>query len=67
MLACKTCGQRFSERRGTAFFRAKLSDGKLTNVVEHLAEGGGIRTTSRLCRVHPKTVARVLLRAGRQA
>jgi len=67
MLACRTCGQRFSERRDTALFRARLSDRKLTSVVEHLADGCGIRTTSRLCRVHPNTVARVLLRAGRHA
>jgi hypothetical protein len=43
MLACVSCGQRFSERRGTLFFRAKLSDRKFTSIVEHLAEGCGIR------------------------
>lgn len=67
LLWCRSCGQRFSERRGTALFRSKLSTSKAVGIVEHVTEGCGIRPTSRLCRVDTGTVMRLLRGAGVQA
>lgn len=59
MLYCKTCKQRFSERKGTPLFHCKLPNDKAASVLEHIAEGCGVRRTGRLCRVHRNTVARL--------
>jgi transposase-like protein len=58
MLRCRTCADRFSERKGTVFFGARLSSEKIDTVMEHLHEGCGIRQTGRLCRVNRNTVGR---------
>ena len=67
LLWCRTCGQRFSERHGTALYRSKLSPRKFGSVVAHITEGCGVRATGRLCDVHPNTVVRTVQRAGRHA
>ncbi len=58
MLRCRTCKARFSERKGTPLFDARLPSGKAESVLEHVAEGCGVRQTGRLCRVDRATVAR---------
>jgi transposase-like protein len=67
MLRCRTCRARFSERKGTPLFDARLSTEKVTAVLAHVAEGIGTRKTARLIRVHPDTVARYTRRAGDHA
>jgi transposase-like protein len=67
MLRCRTCKTRFSERKGTPLFDARLSAEKVTAVLAHVAEGIGTRKTARLTRVHPDTVARYTRRAGDHA
>lgn len=67
MLRCRTCKGRFSERKGTALFDARLPPGKVESVLEHVAEGCGVRQTGRLCRVAPNTVARYSRLAGGHA
>jgi LacI family transcriptional regulator len=64
MLRCSTCKTRFSERKGTPLFDARLSAEKVTAVLAHVAEGIGTRKTARLTRVHPDTVARYTRLAG---
>ena len=66
-LRCRTCGGRFSERKGTPLFRSHLPPEKATAVLEHVAEGCGVRQTGRLCRVAPNTVARYSRLAGEHA
>jgi transposase-like protein len=66
-LACRTCQHRFSERQGTALFDCRLPDAKAVDVLAHLQEGVGIRTTSRLTGVNKNTVIRLALQAGRHA
>jgi GntR family transcriptional regulator, transcriptional repressor for pyruvate dehydrogenase complex len=58
MLRCATCRARFSERKGTPFFRARMPSKKLDAVLKHVAEGCGVRETSRLVGVHRDTVTR---------
>ena len=64
MLRCRTCKARSSERKGTPLFDARLPQEKVESVLEHVAEGCGVRQTGRLCRVNPNTVARYSRIAG---
>lgn len=66
-LRCTACGQSFSERRGTPFFRTQLPEDRLIAIAQHLAEGNGMRPTSRLCGVTLNTVLRYAQRAGEHA
>lgn len=67
LLYCRTCKQRFSERKGTPLFGARLDNEKLLWVLDHLSEGCGVRKTSRLVGVHRDTVTRYILAAGEHA
>ncbi|CAN5482040.1 hypothetical protein BH24ACT5_BH24ACT5_32020 [soil metagenome] len=67
MLRCRTCKARFSERKGTPLFDARLPTETVESVLEHVAEGCGVRQTGRLCRVNPNTVARYSRIAGGHA
>ena len=67
MLRCRTCKARFSERRGTPLFDSRLPPGKAGSVLEHVAEGCGVRQTGRLCKVNRGTVGRLSRLAGEQA
>ena len=67
MLACRTCQQRFSERKGTALFGSRLPHDRALAVFEHLQDGCGIRQTARLVGVDKDTVVRYALRAGTHA
>lgn len=63
-LMCRTCREGFSERKGTVWFQAKLSQEKGLAVARHLAEGDGIRKTGRLVGVQKDTVVRWSLLLG---
>jgi LacI family transcriptional regulator len=67
MLRCRTCTDRFSERKGTILFGAHLSPKQVETVLEHVAEGWGVRQTGRLCKVNRGTVGRLSRRAGEHA
>ena len=67
LLYCRTCKERFSERKGTPLFDTRLSADKVLAVLHHLAEGRGVRQTSRLVGVGKDTVARYSLLAGEHA
>ena len=67
MLRCRTCKARFSERKGTPLFGARLAPEKVESVLEHVAEGCGVRQAGRLCKVAPNTVARYSHLAGQHA
>jgi hypothetical protein len=66
-LRCTVCGKSFSERVGTPLYGLRLSDEKALSIAQHLAEGTGMRPTSRLCGVSLNTVLRLALRAGTHA
>jgi transposase-like protein len=67
LLRCKTCKARFSERKGTPLFDSRLPPAKVVSLLQHLAEGCGVRSTSRLLGVSKDTVVRYSLRAGNHA
>ena len=67
LLYCRTCKARFSERKGTALFDTRLPPDKVLDVLRHLAEGVGVRKTSRLTGVNKDTVSRYALLAGGHA
>jgi LacI family transcriptional regulator len=67
LLSCHTCKARFSENKGTAFFRSKLPTETALSALQHLAEGNGTRQTARLVGVHRDTVTRLARLAGEHA
>ena len=67
MLACRTCQQRFSERKGTPLFDTRLPPDKAVSVLHHIAEGCGVRKTGRLVGVNKNTVIRYSVLAGEHA
>lgn len=67
LLRCSTCKARFSERKGTPLFDARLPADTVTAVLGHVAEGIGTRKTARLTGVHPDTVTRYVRLAGDHA
>ena len=67
LLYCRTCQARFSERKGTPFFHTQLADTQVVRVLEHIAEGCGVRPTARLTGVNRATVGRLSRLAGDQA
>ena len=66
-LYCNACRARFSERKGTPLYRCHLPEEAAVSVLEHLAEGDGIRQTGRLVGVHRDTVVRLARAAGQHA
>jgi transposase-like protein len=67
LLRCKTCKARFSERKGTPLFGSSLPADKVVAVLHHIAEGVGVRKTSRLVGVNKNTVVRYCVLAGDHA
>ncbi len=67
MLRCRACKARFSEFKGPPFFNSRLPHETVRSVLEHLAEGCGVRQTARLVGVNKDTVTRLALLAGRHA
>lgn len=67
LLRCRTCKTRFSERKGTPLFDARLPEDKVVALLHHVAEGVGVRKTSRLVGVSKDTVVRYSVQAGGHA
>jgi len=67
LLYCRTCKARFSERKGTPLFDTRLPEDKAVSVLNHIAEGCGVRKTGRLVGVNKNTVIRYSVLAGRHA
>jgi hypothetical protein len=67
VLACRTCQKRFSQRKGTPLYRAKLPEEKARAVLAHLQESCGVRQTGRLVGVNKNTVLRLAVLAGHHA
>jgi hypothetical protein len=58
---------RFSERKGTPLFQARLPAVKVESVLAHSAAGWGVRKTGRLVGVNRETGARYAVLAGTHA
>lgn len=66
-LYCCLCKQRFSERKGTVFYRSRLPSEKVLAILQHVQEGVGMRPTARLVGTKEDTVIRYVRRAGAHA
>jgi transposase-like protein len=64
MLHCNTCDTVFSERKGTVLEESRLPDEKVESILQHIQEGCGTRSTSRLTGVNKDTVTRYTKIAG---
>jgi LacI family transcriptional regulator len=67
LLQCRTCKTRFSERKGTVFYRSHTPPAKVCSILAHVNEGCGMRATGRLTRVKEDTVIRYARLAGAHA
>ena len=67
MLRCSACKARSSERKGTPLFDSRLPPEEVESVLEHIAEGCGVRRTGRLCGVNRGTVGRLSRLSGEHA
>lgn len=66
-LYCRACKARFSERKGTVLYNAKLAPEKVLAILEHVQEGCGVRQTGRLVGVSKNTANRFVRLAGEHA
>ena len=60
LFLCRTCGKAFSSRTGTAFFDLRSPKKKVLKGLQMLAEGLGLRGTSRVLEVKLDTIRRWL-------
>jgi len=67
MFKCKICGKRFSETQNTIFAGAHYSDQTINNIIVCIAEGNGIRATSRILSLSKDMVNSIVLKAGLHA
>ena len=66
-LYCKVCGQRFGERQGSLLQYTKLPEKTVVRIIKCLGYGCSIEATADICEVDPRTVARMLEKAGKRA
>ena len=66
-LYCHSCGQRFSERQGTLLEGTKLPVDTVVRIVKCLGHGCTVEATADICEVDPRTVERLLAKAGCRA
>ena len=64
LLYCRTCDQRFSETRNTAFFGLQISKDLACKIMHHAAEGTTVRATARLLSSNKDTVNRIIRKTG---
>ena len=67
ILRCRTCRREFSERKGTALWHSRMPPDKAIDIAQHLAEGCGIRKTSRLAGASKDGVTNLARRLGLHA
>jgi transposase-like protein len=64
LFLCRTCGKAFSSRTGTAFFDLRSPRKKVLMGLRLLAEGLGLRATSRVLEIKLDTIRRWLATAA---
>ena len=67
LLRCLHCKEKFSEHTGTIFYNSRLPKDKVVSIMEHVAEGHGMRKPGRLTKVCSRTVSRYPQLAGEHA
>lgn len=67
LLRCATCGQEFSELKGTALWNLKLPHEQVGSIVEHVTRGNSFKETAELTSTHRTTVSRLTRITGEHA
>jgi transposase-like protein len=63
---CKTCGQTFTETKGTLFYRRRVSETEILQALAQLAEGSRISSVSRTTGHKEDTILAWLRKAAQQ-
>jgi transposase-like protein len=66
-LYCNHCQKRFSERQGSLMQYTKLPEATVVRIIKCLGHGCSEAATADICEVDPRSVHRMLERAGRRA
>lgn len=66
-LYCNHCQHRFSERQGSLMQYTKLPQEEVVRIIKCLGHGCSIEATADICEVDPRSVQRMLERAGKRA
>lgn len=66
-LYCNHCGGRFTEHRGSLMQGTKLPADTVVRIIKCLGHGCTVEATADICEVDPRTVARMLAKAGKRA
>lgn len=66
-LYCSHCQHRFSERQGSLMQDTKLPKATVVRIIKCLGHGCSMEATADICEVDPRTVERLLERAGQRA
>jgi transposase-like protein len=64
---CKTCGQTFTETRGTIFYRRRTPEEEILRALVCIAEGNRMSSTARITEHKEDTIGDWLRAAGRHA
>lgn len=66
-LYCNHCRHRFSERAGSLMQYTKLPEPTVVRIIKCLGHGCSVEAAADICEVDPRSVARMLERAGKRA
>ncbi len=66
-LRCRTCGKKFSENKGTMFYRKQWKKDTIVKALKSTSEGTGIRATSRIFDVNKNTIVSWVNDGGKHA
>lgn len=66
-LYCSSCGHRFSERAGSLLEETKLPEETVVRIIKCLGHGCSVAAAADICEVDPRTVERMVEKAGRRA
>lgn len=66
-LFCKTCGTRFSERKGSLMAYSKLPLPAVVRIVKCLTHGCSVEATADICEVDTRTVQRIITHGGQRS
>lgn len=66
-LYCNRCHCRFSERQGSLMQYTKLPEPAVVRIIKCLGHGCSVEAAADICEVDPRTIERMLEKAGRRA
>lgn len=65
-LRCTSCGRKFSETKGTIFFKKKIKAEVIQKALQSTAEGMGIRAAGRVFTINRNTIISWVRQSGEQ-